>query len=491
MKTIKFFLLIILALSFPIGCSESFLDDPKPTTSISAEEVYATDAGVRSHFNGIYKRLRSQYSNLAGSYNRNPDAWGIVSVNLSRVAKGSDIVVVGHYQLDYQHIFTQPTYIRPSFLWTFWYGFINQANVLIDGVEKSETLTAASKEKFIAEARALRAWCYFELIRDFQFSYAKDPSLPGLPIYKEPTNINTKGNPRGTVMNVYEEVINPDLVFAVQHLGVDRPQKSNINIDVAWGLLARVYLEQGRWSDARDAAVNARRGNAYPLTSAEYTAKGFGSISSKEWLWGFPMDEADSQTTYYGNPTACWGMYGSGYHSLFINDLFVQQFSNTDKRKLFYTYTSGPRAWATSKFGTVTDFSYDVVMMRSAEMILIEAEARARLNDADAATLLYSLQLDRDASAVASGNTGDDLIKEILLERRKELYGEFGVAYLDAKRTLTDIVRAGNHVSAQVGVIHPDDNCLNMMIPKIEIDANVSITEADQNPSKSDYVGIP
>jgi len=184
-------------------------------------------------------------------------------------------------------------------------------------------------------------------------------------------------------------------------------------------------------------------------------------------------------------------MEGGGYHSLFINDLFVQQFSDTDKRKLFYAYLSGPRAWATSKFGKATDFGFDVVMMRSAEMLLIEAEARARLNDAAAATLLYGLQHDRDESAIESGNTGDALIKEILLERRKELYGEFGVAYLDAKRTLSDIVRAGNHVPAQTGIIHPDDNCLNMMIPKIEIDANASITEADQNPSKSEYVGIP
>ena len=45
--------------------------------------------------------------------------------------------------------------------------------------------------------------------------------------------------------------------------------------------------------------------------------------------------------------------------------------------------------------------------------------------------MLYELQLDRDPNAVASGNTGQALIDEILLERRKELYGEVGVGYLE------------------------------------------------------------
>ena len=58
-------------------------------------------------------------------------------------------------------------------------------------------------------------------------------------------------------------------------------------------------------------------------------------------------------------------------------------------------------------------------------MMLIEIEAKPRLGkENEAANMLFSLQLNRDPNSKASGNTGEALIEEILIERRKELYGE-------------------------------------------------------------------
>jgi hypothetical protein len=118
-----------------------------------------------------------------------------------------------------------------------------------------------------------------------------------------------------------------------------------------------------------------------------------------------------------------------------------------------------------------------MIMMRSAEMMLIEAEAKARQgNDTQAATLLYSLQSERDPSAVASGNTGASLLDEIMIERRKELYCEVGVEWFDAKRTRTGVTRTGNH---RVFLdLEPDDKRFILCIPQTEIDANEFIDDS-------------
>ena len=71
--------------------------------------------------------------------------------------------------------------------------------------------------------------------------------------------------------------------------------------------------------------------------------------------------------------------------------------------------------------------------------------------------LLSLQQQNRDPNAVASGNTGDNLIEEILIERRKELYGEMGVEWFDAKRLRRGITRTGNHGVGSSANLLPDD----------------------------------
>ena len=110
-------------------------------------------------------------------------------------------------------------------------------------------------------------------------------------------------------------------------------------------------------------------------------------------------------------------------------------------------------------------------MMRSPEMMLIEAESLARTGqEIAAATLLFDLQSNRDANATASGNTGQALIDEILLERRKELYCEIGVEWFDAKRLQQGITRTGNHRILKN--LSANDNRFILKVPQKEIDAN-------------------
>ena len=87
----------------------------------------------------------------------------------------------------------------------------------------------------------------------------------------------------------------------------------------------------------------------------------------------------------------------------------------------------------------------DVLYMRVSEMYLIEAEALAKQGgkDAEAAAVLNSLVSGRDSGYTLSTNTGQDLIDEILLQRRIELFGE-GHRWLDMLRNDEALDLAGS-----------------------------------------------
>ena len=163
------------------------------------------------------------------------------------------------------------------------------------------------------------------------------------------------------------------------------------------------------------------------------------------------------------------------FNNTFINKSFVALFSATDVRNQFAKTTATDyRQWYTKKFKFA--FDADLPLIRTTEMILIEAEAMYKLGDAlGAHNLLYLLQKNRDVNAVKSSNSGDALYEEILTERKKELYGEFGVEWFDAKRLRKGITRTGNHRIFKN--LSADDKRFFLKVPQREIDANESIDD--------------
>lgn len=501
LSLVSFALAAILVLA---GCKKDFINSVAPTDSATREQVFSSASSVRTYFNGIYRQMRNQWQSIDKTAGYSDDAYSYPSVYLARCAKGKDIVMPysGFFYFDYQNDNREPTYRRVRFTWYFFYELINQLNTLIDGTTTSATISDDDKTLLIAEARALRADFYFELIREFQFTYLKDPNAPGVPIYTEATKTDSlNGKPRGTVQQVYDQ-INSDIGFALEHLTTDRVMKDQVNLNVAEGFAARIYLEQGRWADAYTAAAAAADG--YSLDPAGYKTN-YNGINSDEVIWQFPQTiESGGQSLYYGTPSAFFEQSGNGYDVFWISRELAESFSATDVRYSFYQYDddpSEPDYFATNKFGKAQnadkiellngdvvpyktlDFNESVNMIRVAEMYLIMAESKARLHSSDAGHILFELQSNRDPEAVASGNTGAALIDEILLERRKELYGEIGVDWSDAKRLRLPIDRShSNHPSPNDYVLPADDPAFNLKIPQSEIQANKSMSAADQNP---------
>ena len=118
------------------------------------------------------------------------------------------------------------------------------------------------------------------------------------------------------------------------------------------------------------------------------------------------------------------------------------------RQQMWFKADAGYGLYCSNKFYQLTDgkklvpagFPY----MRSDEMLLIEAEAKAHMpgSEAEAQAIVGQLQAMRGETPTIK--TGDSLVEDILLERRKELYGE-GFAWLDIIRNCKPIVREGNH----------------------------------------------
>jgi hypothetical protein len=242
--------------------------------------------------------------------------------------------------------------------------------------------------------------------------------------------------------------------------------------------MARVQQVMGNWQEAANAAAIAQQG--YPLSASQYRS-GFDDMNASEWIWAMPQ-RADQTNYFYIAPHAFTDNINDGYGLAFWNKDFVSLFSSTDIRNTFfdlYNVGNGNQYYARTSSKFTFDFSSDIPIIRSPEMMLIEIEANARLGkESEAAAMLLSLQQNRDPNAVASGNTGGALIEEILVERRKELYGEMGVEWFDAKRLRRGITRTGNHRIGSAANLVPDDKKFFLKIPQKEIDANLNIDES-------------
>jgi len=452
------------------GCSEEFLDAPKPTDGVTEQVVFSSREGVEAFISGIMRRFRGQYTNV--------DSAGVNSLFYARTVKGTDIMnSPTWFTFDYANDNREPTYRRVGFSWNYCFYMVSQANALIKGVEAS-TLPASDKKELAAYGYALRGFFYHQLALEFCPTYSFDLNYPAPPIY---TDLSIEGKPMSTVKDVYALIVS-DLTTAVAGLKETRLGKSYINKSVANGILAQVYQVMGNWAGAEIAAKAAYGGNPTAVLSASTYRSGFNDYNNIEWLWG-SAQSADQSNYYWGWPHAGTDHLTTSYSATYINTEFVKLFSATDVRAIFQrksasiSNTSDYRYWITNKFKFTFDADHPII--RTPEMILIEAEAKYRLgNSVDASNLLFTLQKNRDVNAVKSTNTGNALLEEILVERRKELYAEIGVEWFDAKRLRRGITRTGNHRIGSAANLTADDKKFFLKIPIAEIDANDFIDES-------------
>lgn len=418
------------------GCSGDFLDK-EPTDSVSSDEV-GVPGNAERLFNGAWYNLfeyGTTYANI-----------GYRALQCQDDMMADDVVSRPAYGFNSSYQFNDiaiPNNSRTSFAWYLIYKTIDNCNTAI-------AIDGDSEEFFQAkgQALALRAFCYLHLAQHYQFTYLKDPTAPCVPIYTEPTTSETAPKAKSTVAQVYQRVFD-DLNLAQSYLkNYTRKgdgQKFKPNTNVVNGLLARTYLLTGQWEEAAKAAAAARQGYSLMTTTAEY--EGFNNVSNKEWIWGHPQTLAQSDASY--NFYYLDATYVGAYSSFMADPHFRDTFSEGDIRLgLFQWMREGYLGY--KKFHMRADDTADIVLMRASEMLLIEAEALAREGFPEKAVIpLNELRHARGLGDYdLTGKSQDDVVNEILMERRRELWGE-GFSITDILRTQQSVKRVALSVEEQ------------------------------------------
>jgi starch-binding outer membrane protein, SusD/RagB family len=492
MKKLYSLLFLSVLSLFSTSCKEDFLET-NPTESISADAAYATTKNAQAAINGTYRALVLRYLDSQGHF-------GHPAMMIIMDVMGEDLVFSNssnnwHFGEQQWVSHRSETGTMARFPYQLYFRVIGNANIAIANIDNAAG-PKADRDRVKGEALALRAWSYFNLVQLYGKRYnasAKPNAQLGVPLVLLPT---TEGLPRATVEDIYTQ-INKDLADAAALLNATRSFKSHINIDVVKGFQARVALTQQDWAKAETFAADARK--AYTLMSTAQYQDGFSDIANPEWMWGF--DHLEDQSEFFG---AFHSYISCNFNSTniratpkLINRLIYDKIPATDVRANMWSKAptttnsivppGGIRApYMVQKFRLPgvpsTSTMGDIPYMRSAEMFLIEAEAKARQGkDADAAKVLFDLVSKRDAAYKQSTATGTALLDEILFNRRIELWGE-GFRFTDLKRLNLPLNRNGaNHLAAVALLFDAPagDKQWEFLIPRREIDANSKIL---QNP---------
>ena len=157
-------------------------------------------------------------------------------------------------------------------LWAGYYAVIAEVNALlarIDAVVTLDETEKLEKMRIVCEAKALKSWCYFDLLRLFAPHVGSKPNAQGIPYV---TIYEVAVSPFKTVSEVYDLVIK-DLKEAELLLQEDEtllvyPRKFvlndgfatcreiHFNLYAAQALLARVYWMKG---DLENALIYAKK----------------------------------------------------------------------------------------------------------------------------------------------------------------------------------------------------------------------------------------
>ena len=388
-------------------------------------------------------------------------------------------------------------YANSTFVQNVWealYKVIGQMNILIDHLETGAMKDSRYSPRLIAQARFLRAYCYFDVVRMW------GPA----PITRAYYNTSGDIKPaRSSVEDVYQLIVD-DLRYGLEEnrlrdfgitpAGVkimpdtvvfkypddSDESASNYFLPISKGaaqlLLAKVYLtrnEPGDYADAEslvDAMIAGSRtagGQLYDLLP-EYG--NLFEVNTKDIAHRFRevLFELEAHPDVGNNTThrqigvnrvgatagikvpntspnnGIIGVNASGYGYYRATEYFLSTFDGMKDKRYFWLFQfareeNGPFYQKGRDIVTThNDNGYcNAVLLRFAEAYLIKAEIRARANDPAGMKAAIDPILTRAGleSYNPAGKTQTEMIDDVLAERAKEFTLEAGNRMFDMRRT--------------------------------------------------------
>ncbi|WP_439181895.1 RagB/SusD family nutrient uptake outer membrane protein [Carboxylicivirga taeanensis] len=454
----KIILIVIVFAGIFTACDDYL--DVTPPSKITGDII--TDDALSAFYTGAYNNLTSYWYSYAYP--------GYRSFLTLSEAVGQDVIgtqgIYGGVVTQYRYLsvdnFTSG--VTRNF-WSKFYETIASCNNGLNIISKMEGEKSDKTKVIEAQLRALRAYCYFDIIRMWQRTYETGADLLVCPIYDQPTTVENakEGVALSTVREVYD-FIGVDLATAIalfEEVDYKRPSKEYIDKSVAYAIAARVYLTKGTKkdgsgvkSDMDKASEYAHRAqNGYALMTKDDFLAGFNEEANSEWMLCLTQSADNSGMSYFfnywdtrSNDTRAYYKnavpdpyfkklfdYGNGYDTEDVRFQLFQEPGIEGAQRV-----KGILAYPKFKFRE-SEKSGDILYMRVAEMHLIEAEAIARGgqdNGRSAQAIIDELRFARGCSSVVTAT-----VEEIIKERRRELWGEGVTGIFDINRLQITPVR--------------------------------------------------
>lgn len=401
-----------------IACSD-FIDMDGPKTQIVSQTVFQTKASASSAIRGIYSLMMSNTSFTRGGLE---EYFGIASDELINYSTSANRLQF------YQNSITP---INSDVLAVFWgeaYKYISNANVIIEGLESSNTIPAEEKTELLGEVLFIRAYCYFYLANLFG-------DVPYLTTSDYEANAKASRVGYSTVMLNIQEDLETALQMLPDDFAAGMGERIRPNRDAATALLARIYLYREEWTKAEQASselINDTE-NFSLLTDLSQVF----AANSQETIWQLKPVVPNT-----GAPQASIFVLiaaPNGFsRRVALSEELVASFEVNDARMNVWvkTFSNASGSWDYINKYTTTNAPVEYSMMlRIAEQYLIRAEARAEQENYDGAREDINAIRSRAGLDAITYNTKDELLDAVLQERKVELFGENGHRWLDLKRT--------------------------------------------------------
>ncbi len=431
------------------SCKDEFLDNP-PQGTLTEVQFPETAPDARRVVNGMYSDLRVWQIYYGG--------FPIVDIMSDDANKGSS-PGDGARMLQFETYSFFPDIVDLSAWYTATYEAIKSVHVVLDNVPNI-TMDETEKSQMLGQARFLRALHYFQLARGFG-------DIPKV------TNLNPPLEmPRSPVSEIYNEIIIPDLLIAVENL----PTKSawptedlgRATKGAAQALLAKTYLYVEDYPNAALYAMQVVNSGQYDLEATYENAflpigqfgiesvfevgaiapaglaTGGNQFANTQGVrgvpnrgWGFNRPSVDLINSFEtGDPRMDETIIFVGET---LNGILIEGDESTPDETfnaegvLIQRETYSEKVWVP---GTTTEepYGYNVKEMRYAEVLLIAAEALNKSgNPAGALTEVNKVRarVGLDPLTETDQTALDDLIFE---ERRHEMAME-QERYFDLVRT--------------------------------------------------------
>ncbi|MBV7529256.1 RagB/SusD family nutrient uptake outer membrane protein [Chitinophaga sp. sic0106] len=441
-----------------------------PTTQVGLDQAFASDATATSAVLGIYNASATRdylfpISSIPG-LSANELQNNVPNVALDEFKTNS--ITIGNGT-------------NNTTLWAYSYATLAQANAMLEGISKSNTLSAALKNQLMGEIKFWRAFTFF-----YQVNMWGD--IP-MPLTDDPVGNATLA--RTPAADVWKQ-IEKDLTEAQALLTDTYPtsQRSRVNKQAVNALLARVYLYTKQWQLAETTADAVIKSGIYSLNkdlNSTFTN------TSNEIIW--QIATLNGLSVYMTNTDAKGGSFAAApgvIPAITATDTLYNSLEQGDLRKANWftpTVIAGTNYKIISKYkqrslptGATTGSEYNVAL-RLAEQYLIRAEARAQQANLGGAIADVDTIRSRAGLTMLDNNISQtNLLLAIENERKAELFGEWGARWFDLKRTPGRVDPSKSRADEVVGGMRPatwQNTDVLYPIPDAQRQLNTALT---QNP---------